>query len=337
MAALSAALALLSGAIGAGFASGREILRFFASHGAMAGAAIVCALMMLAFSFLRLPAQMERSGCASLADLCRLRFGERLGRLCAALFFLLFSITGGAMLAACAELAALTMNVRHAYAGGMIASLLLAALLARRGISGLVPIGALLLLLLPAMMLRLLSLPAGEACFLPAMAPDLPVRAALEGTAYGALNAAMLAGALPMLLSLAPTARRRSVAVFSALFGVLLLLGTAVCKRHMPSILHQAMPFVYLSRALGPGGYFLVAACLYAASFSTLLAMLAGLRRMTGKAHGAYLPPLCCLLAALVGFGPLVKSAYPVLGALCAGLLLLLCFSPCGREAPQRT
>ena len=41
MAAVSMAFALLGGVIGAGFASGREILRFFAGQGRMAGAAIV--------------------------------------------------------------------------------------------------------------------------------------------------------------------------------------------------------------------------------------------------------------------------------------------------------
>ena len=325
MAAVSAALALLSGVIGAGFASGREILRFFASHGAMAGAAMLCAVGTMAFLFLRLPAQMENCGCTSLDALCRHRLGDRFGGLCAALFFLLFAVTGGAMLAACAELTALVLNIRCAYAVGMAASLLLAMPLARRGVSGLAPIGALLLVLLPALLIRLISLPAGEACFLPAMTPDLPVRAALEGTAYGALNAAMLAGALPMLLALVSAIRRRAIIVFSALFGVLLLLGTAVCQRHMPSVIHQAMPFVYLSRALGPGGYLLVAACLYAAAFSTLLAMFVGLRRMTRR---AYAPPLCCLLAAMTGFEPIVRSGYPVLGALCAGLMLLLCLPP---------
>ena len=127
MAAFSAALALLSGAVGAGFASGREILHFFAAHGAMAGAAAVCALITMAGLFCRLPVQMERCGCTSLAALCRVRFGERLGRLCGALFFALFAVTGGAMLAACAELAALTVPVRGAYALGMAITLLLAA------------------------------------------------------------------------------------------------------------------------------------------------------------------------------------------------------------------
>lgn len=334
MAAFSAALALLSSAVGAGFASGREILRFFASQGAMAGASIACALGMMAFAFVRLPAQMEGCGCASLNTLYRARFGDGLGRLCAALFYLLFAITGGAMLAACAELAALTLNLHHAYAFGIIVSLLPAAYLAKRGVSGLAPAGALLLILMPVLMLRLYALPAGEACFLPAMAPDLPVRAVLDGTAYGALNAALLSGTLQMLLALEPAVRRRAAAIFSALFGGLLLLGTAVCRRHLPAVLHQAMPFVYLSRALGRGGYILVAACLYAAAFSTLLAMLTGLRRMTGKRSRPYLPPLCCLLAAQMGFGPIIKSAYPTLGALCAGLMLL-CLLPGGNIARQ--
>ena len=37
----SVALALLGGVIGAGFASGRELVRFFAGHGAMTGAAVL--------------------------------------------------------------------------------------------------------------------------------------------------------------------------------------------------------------------------------------------------------------------------------------------------------
>ena len=331
MTAVSAALALLSGAIGAGFASGQEILCFFAAHGRAAGAAIACALMALSFFFLRLPACLGAFGCPSLGALCRLRFGKRLGRLCSVLFFLLFAVTGGAMLAACAELCALVLPIRHAYAAGLVLSLLPALPLARRGLAGLALPGMALCALLPALMLRLLMLPAGEACFLPAMAPALPVQAAAYGTAYGALNAAMLAGTLPMLLALSPAQRRRTAALFSLLFGGLLLLGTAVLRRHMPAVYAEPMPFVSLSRALGKGGYLLTAACLYAASFSTLLAMLTGLSHMTGSCR---LPPACCLLCALIGFGRIIKIAYPVLGALCAGLLFLLCLPKDMRFTP---
>ncbi|MDO5379050.1 MAG: hypothetical protein Q4G52_12015 [Clostridia bacterium] len=339
MAVISCALALLSGVIGAGFASGREITRFFAGHGAASGAAIVCALATLSALFLRLSAQLERAQSPSFSALCSARFGHALGRLTSVLFLLLMGTTGGAMLAACAELAALTVPVSHAYALGLALSLLLGAALACAGLGGLALPGAALLVLLPVLLVRLLRLPAGEACFLPAMSPDLPVRAAADGAIYGALNAAMLSGAMPMLLALPSRARRRAVWLFAALFGALLVLGCAVCRRHLPAVWNQPMPFVALGRALGSGGYLLLAACLYAAALSTLSAMLAGLIRLLPFGPGASAACACllCTLLARAGFGPIVSSGYPVLGALCAGLMLLLCL-PAGswRQSVKR-
>ncbi|MDY3832806.1 MAG: hypothetical protein SOZ79_10050, partial [Candidatus Ventricola sp.] len=236
MAAVSVALALLSGVVGAGFASGREIVRFFAMHGRMAFAAAVCALLMLHVLFLRLPAQLARYGAGTLPQLCIQRFGRRFGALCGGLFLLLAAITGGAMLCACAELGALVLPVRHAYGLTLIFTLLLAVLLAAHGLDGLALPGAALALLLPVLIVRLGLLPAGEACFLPAMTPDLPVRAAACGTAYGALNAAMLAGMLPLLVPLGKKTRRRAVRLFTLLFGTLLLGGVLVCLRHLPAL-----------------------------------------------------------------------------------------------------
>lgn len=325
MAVISCALALLSGVIGAGFASGREIVRFFGSHGAASIAAVLAALVTLPALFLRLGAQLERAAAPSLPSLCTLRFGPALGRVTSLLFLLLMGVTGGAMLAACAELSALTLPVMHAYGVGLALSLLLGAALAYAGLGGLALPGAALCALLPLLLARLLALPAGEACFSPSV--FLPVHACADGAIYGALNAAMLTGAMPMLLELSPRARRRAAALFAALFGGILALGCAVCRRHLPAVWDQPMPFVALARSLSKGGYALVAACLYAAALSTLSAMLAGLLRMMpfGRLASLLLACLLCLLFAFAGFGPIVSSGYPVLGALCAALMLLLC------------
>ncbi len=334
MSCISAALALLSGAIGAGFASGREIVGFFAIHGPTAYTAAVCALAALAFFFLRLCAQLEHAGCSTLAALCRIRLGRRLGGLCALLFVLLCAVTGGAMLCACAELGALVLPMRHAYGITMAFSLLAGLVCAHRGVNGLALPGALLTALLPVLLLRLLGIKGGEACFLPAMAPALPIRPAADGMAYGALNAAMLAGMLPSLLSLEASARKKAVVLFTLLFGALLLLGVLVCHSHMAEIYMQPMPFVFLSRALGKNGYLLLSACLYAAAFSTLCAMLLGMQRLLpfAKSNSLALSAVLCLFFARIGFGLLVSRGYPVLGALCAGLLFVLCLPGC----PQR-
>lgn len=323
------ALALLSGMIGAGFASGREILRFFASHGAASSAAVLFACGGLYVLFLRLCRQMERCGAPSAGALCRARFGASFGRFSLFLFFLLSAITGGAMLAACAELAALVLPLRRAWGLGLAVSLLAGAAMALRGAGGLAAPGGALCLLLPVMFARLAALPPGESCFLPAMTPDIPVRAAADGLCYAALNAAMLLGALPMLMQMPAPRRVLAVRLFCLLFGLLLMAGAAVCLRHMPAVIRQPLPFVALGRRLG-GGYLLLAACMYTAALSTLCAMLCAMMRMLPLPRAASLAVSCCvcLAPACVGFAPMVERVYPVLGAVCAGLLGLLCFAP---------
>ena len=329
MTTISCALALLSGVIGAGFASGREIAHFFAAHGLAAPLAALCACAALLALICLLPAQMERAGVSSLDALCRAQLGARFGRLCAGLFFLLFAVTGGAMLAACAELAALLLPIRHSYGVGLLASLLLGALLCRCRLHGLALPGALLTAGLPVLLIRLLALPAGEACFSPVRSA---VRAAGSGLSYGALSAAQLAGTLPLLLPLRRRQRRHAAMLFALLFGALLLLGVAVLRRHRQAALFQRLPFVYLCRSLGRAGYLLCAFCLYAAALSTLCAMLAALRPLL-RTGSVWPGALCCLVLARMGFGTLIARGYPALGALCAALLLLLCL-PC--RAPQK-
>ncbi|MBR5288797.1 MAG: hypothetical protein IKU34_09465, partial [Clostridia bacterium] len=191
---------------------------------------------------------------------------------------------------------------------------------------GLALAGGALVLLLPVLLVRLALLPAGEACFLPAMAPDLPVRAVTDGFSYAALNAAMLLGTQPALLTLSAHARKRGVYLFCGLFLSLLALACAVCLRHAQHAALQPMPFVALSRSLG-GGYLLVAACMYASALSTLSALAAGMMGMLPFSPAASTAVTGALVFALsrAGFGALVQSAYPVLGAVCAGLLILLC------------
>lgn len=328
---ISCALALLSGVVGAGFASGRELAYFFAGHGAYAFCAVLLSCAAIALLFCRLPAQLERAGAESLLSLCRVRFGRRFGRLCAGLFFLLFAVTGGAMLAACAELAALVLPLRHAYGLGMLLSLIAAAWLAARGLSGLALPGAVLCVLLPLLLVKLLLLPTGEAAFAPA---GHALHAAASGLCYGALNAAMVCGTLPLLLPLTKKQRLRAALLFSAMLMLLLTLGVLTLGRHRQAAAGQALPLVYLSRSLGKSGYYLCACTLYAAALSTLCAMLVGLSRMLSARRGMLLSAALCLLFASAGFTRLIERAYPTLGWLCAALLALLCLPlPASGEA----
>lgn len=328
MAAIGAALALFSGVAGAGFASGREIVRFFAVHGRMAYAGAALSVLLMGALFLRIASLMRRLHAPSLPQLCRLRLGERFGLICGALFCLLHAVTGGAMLAACAELGALTLPIRSAYGAALGASLLLAMLLSIRD-AGLALPGAALAALMPALLVRLLALPAGEACFLPAMRPA--ASALCDGACYAALSAAQLGGLIPMLAEQSSRLRRRTLLLFAAMLSAALLLALAVCLRHISAVVHQPLPFVYLSRSLGRGAYLPTALCLYAAALTTLCAMLRALRRSLGPVCCA----LCCLIPALLGFDTLVGTLYPLLSALCAGLLVVLCAPTGQKDSPS--
>ena len=149
---LCCALALLGSVVGAGFASGREIVRFFAAHGAMGFVAVAFSLAALAALFLCLAERLSAAGQTGLPGLCASRFGARVGGVCTALFFLLSAVTGGAMLAACAELSALVWPIRPAYAAGFFITLPLAVWLAARGARGLAAIGGALCALTPVLL-----------------------------------------------------------------------------------------------------------------------------------------------------------------------------------------
>ena len=76
------------------------------------------------------------------------------------------------------------------------------------------------------------------------------------------------------------------------------------------------------------------------AALSTLCAMLCALVRLLPlpRAGSMAVCAASCLAFALLGFGRIVQSAYPVLGVLCAALMLLLCLPlPARQEArPSR-
>ena len=84
--------------------------------------------------------------------------------------------------------------------------------LAAHGARGLAAVGRALCALTPVLLVRLLCLPEGEAAFPGGAArPGAPRRAG-RGV-YAALNAAMMAGALPTLLALSARKRRACVAL----------------------------------------------------------------------------------------------------------------------------
>ena len=322
---LEIALAIVSACVGAGFATGREIVSFFARYGAagMAGCALAAALLgALCAGTMR---AARRLSAAELGALCRGAFGETGGRAAALLYAALLCAAGGAMLAATGEACALMLPVRHADRIGMLAAMSVCFGTRRRGLKPLAWLGVLLVPCCTVLFALLLQMPA-EAGTAWRAAERSPGCAALSAACYAAFNAAFSAGVLCEAGAKEEMARsRKSAWLAAAVFGAMLLLGGLAFYKHCAAAQGEPLPAVRLARAFGPAGYWLCAVSLLAAVLTSYAASARALARMIipKKETLSWLIALfMTALTARLRFAKIVDALYPLLGAAC-----MLCFA----------
>lgn len=321
----STALALLGAIVGAGFASGREVLRFFTRYGGAGwlGVLIACAFMGACAYLVMRAAGRRQAG--SFTALCGAYGGPRAAYAAKALYGALMAMTGGAMTAAFAELIALVVPIRGAYPLGFALAVLLGVLCSRKDLALLSLMGRLLLPLLGAMLVLLVPLPVQDEALRIETAG--PAAAPVLGLFYGALNMGMAAGILCEAgRRIGERECRREAGGLTVMLLLLMGLGNAVLSRHGASVERSALPFVALSMRLGLAGYGLCAVVLGLAVLSTLTAAMRALRDEAGFSArgGDILCAACCLLSGALGFDRLIGKGYPLLGAMCACFLCAL-------------
>lgn len=295
---------LVGAVVGAGLASGREIAAFFAQYGLWGNAGIFLAVGVLIFlADVQLPMTWQS------------RWPELLWK------FLLSSLmiaTGGAMLSGAGEVAALILPIHNAYWVGILVTLLIAWLLARKTAKGLAWVSRLLLVVLTFMIGVGLFIPRKDAANL---SEYHAAQALLRGVTYGGFNAALQ---VPLMAKDAhhPVNRRKSAVRRAGLIILcLLVLGTLVLQRH-PALLSEPMPFLKMVSSYGQMGFCIGVLSLYLAILSTLTACLRGL-------NGTWLPLLGISGVALMGFTGVVDWLYPLLGGACFAMLLAAKFTNC--------
>ena len=317
------ALACIGAVIGAGFASGREIVVFFTRYGASSWALIVLTVAAMtalcAFVMLRLRGSGKTQWCALYEE--QRRWVRLAGQGC---LFLLFSLIGGAMLSAGGELLALLLPFRHAYGLGCGATLLFAALLSQRGLKPLSWLSLVLTALLIGAYVLLLRLDAPPDTVVVREERSL-VRGAIGAVAYAGMN---LAIGLGVVCECADGSRRtlcRSSVLFGATMLLLLFLGNALYLRD-PGAWQDALPIIPLLAGYGRTGFLLGAITLYLAMLTSLLAVVRALNDQVKRlppAPRVALPLLAPLGFSLLGFQGIVETWYAPIGLCCIALLFL--------------
>ena len=277
--------------VGAGFASGREIMRFFSQYGAFSWALAAFASLMTAWMLRRM-----------------LAVGGVHSRLEKGLLFLFSLAVGGGMTAAAGELWALTVPVHYARTAGSVVTLIACLLLAGGSL-----LGRLLLPFLLAVLILCLRVPGASRQKTYTLWEM--ILAAVSVAGYCGLNGMTAAG---VLSDSRPRREQNGIAAAIGLLTALLLgLGNAALLPHAESLSDAPLPTVSLLRAYGKPGYYLSAAVLYLAASTTLIAVLRGLLTLAAP----YLPRhkkawigLAVLAVSFLGFQDIVGTAYPALG-----------------------
>lgn len=307
------AVCIVGAMVGAGFASGREIVSFFTRYGSFSWVLIGIAAAGIVFLMLRVM-RSSRAGMEGLFPA-----GGWAGR--TLLTVLLFSTAGG-MAAAAGEITALTLPLQRARLLGMAATTAMCYGLSRRPLRALSILGWLLmpiLLIGIALCLRSAEQPSSSGGTWPGWAACLSGIGMALG--YAGMNVTLAAQVLCEAGSRCSAGRCCRVAAWTGgIIGSLLLLCNAAFLPHMPALENAALPSVQLLRRYGKAGFYLSALMLYLAIVTTQIAVLRALDALLGRTRLRLRGEIICLGTlgmGLCGFEKLVAVAYPFLGMLC--------------------
>ena len=314
--------ACLGAIIGAGFASGREVIVFFTRYGTHA-----CWLIALSAGVLALL-------CALCMDVARRRgtgcwwnlydgmppWVRAAARLCTAM---MLAVTGGALISASGWLAMLLWPGEWAYPTGAVGTLLMAWMVGRRGLGALGWISGLLTAALVAALLAAGVDRSAPPAALLATGPVSLLQAAVRAVAYAAMNLALAIGVVCRCAQ--GTGRRMALlcAGLGMALAALLWLSDGV-YRQRPELLSEAFPIVRLLARFGRTGFLVSEGLLFLAVFTSLAAVLCALDG-AAQGHGSCLraaltlgPPLA---VSLVGFEGIVDGLYAPAGLACLALV----------------
>ncbi len=321
------ALAFVGAVIGAGFASGREVVSFFSSYGSYSWLLILLTvLVMIALCWLCL----RHSGSCDICCWCAIYPANRPVLRCVAECCILFlqMLMGGSMVSAAGHMAALALPSDGAYALGAAATIVLALLLGRCGTKPLALLSVVLAAAFVAAVVALLVFDRGEAAVSlakQASAAQL-MHGALRAVAYAALNLSLAIGVICRCGGCDCRTSGRSAVLFGLWMVGLLFISNFLCLKH-PELHTSAFPLVTLLSRFGRVGFVLSLSMMYLAVLTTLSAGLYALRTGLEKHLSAWAASLLTILLPLAfsfaGFETIVERWYAPAGLLCLALVFV--------------
>jgi uncharacterized membrane protein YkvI len=311
--------------VGAGFATGKEILLFFTRYGWVAVATIGIATVLFVWVGCKLMMIAHEIGAESYEDLNKELFGPKIGD-AVSLFTLLtlFGVTS-VMLAAAGSLFQEHMNL-HVQVG-LFLTVFLTYLLLNKGMAAILAVNSVvvpIMILFTAAIVWITMRSPGSGNWV-TLQGDLPWHKAwFSPILYTSYNLAM---AQAVLVPLGKAIHDKKVLYWGGIaggagIGLLLLACHYTLSAQMPGIIRYEIPMGHLIQPLGRVVQLLYVLVIFGEILTTFLSNVYGLGLQLKQRSGlrmAVLVPiilLCCYLISQIGFGRLLEVLYPLFGVI---------------------
>lgn len=321
--------------VGAGFASGQEILQFFTRYGYLAVPAIFLATGLFIWLGIRIMLLAHDNRFRSHEDLNRMLLGPRFGGLFSLFLMVVLLGTSAVMLAGAGSLFAEQLHFH--YQTGLWITLFISFWVLRRGMNGVLTVNT---IVVPCMVFFITLVFIGTLP-LPTLGNWLTLtsdtgllRIAFSPLLYTAFN---LATAQAVLVPLGTSFSDRKVLAAGGVLGGLmigsmLLVAHIALSARMPGIRQYEIPMAQLMDNLAPVVQLLYSLVIFGEIFTTFVANTYGLTlqlkerlRLSPALLSLLLLTLCYLIAQL-GFSSLLSTLYPLFGVISICWIVALIF-----------
>lgn len=319
--------------VGAGFATGQEILQFFTRFGYWGTAMIAVATAMFVWLGMKMMLIASDIDAKSYEDLNKVLFGERYGSWVSHFMLIVLLGVTAVMLAGAGTIFYENWNI--SYQTGLLITMFGCFLLLRKGMKAILAVNAIIvpLMVLFSVLLMIETFRGPESDRFLHLANDQPLWSALSAPfLYTAFNLSM---SQAVLVPLGAAIKDRKAIIFGAALGgigigILLLAGHVVLSAQMPGITQYAIPMGGIAKQLGTGVQLVYTFLIFAEIFTTLIADIYGLTlQLQQRTNGpqsliTFLILTVCFFTSQIGFGPLLSMLYPLFGFISIGWLYLI-------------
>ncbi|WP_025692153.1 YkvI family membrane protein [Paenibacillus zanthoxyli] len=336
--------------VGAGFATGQEILQFFTQYGRLATLTIVFATGVFIWLGTKMMILAQRIGAESYEDFNRHLFGKNVGGIISLFTLAILIGVNSIMLAGAGAIFEEHLGLH--YQTGLVLTVIGSYLLLKRGISGILQMNSIVVPLMLTLSLIIifntLDHP-GAHHFLQLGTKRSAFAAGLSPFLYTAFNLGM---SQAVLVPMARHTQNERPLIYGGILGGLgigfmLMAAHFAMSAHMPGILKFEIPMGSIAFGLGALVQLVYLVLIFLEIFSTFVADIYGVTLQLAQRlpiSSAFITPavmLTCYVFSQFGFSSLLALFYPMFGALSliwAVKLILAPMVPPGKSgAPPKT